>query len=277
MENIEKTEIKSQKEHWDNSYIKSSRNINPNWKPIYYDFRSIASVIEPIIQKDNVKSIMEIGCGDSIWLPYFLKTFNCEGGGIDYSEIGCNELKERLGVCGVCADVFCKDIFEIERENGLHMENQKIEYDLVYSLGVIEHFENTQRIIEIFAKIVKEKGYIVSIIPNFSSFSFHKLFCYCYQPEILKIHNLLSLPDLIKAHNIGGFRVVSSGYLGKFSMGIPAWGVTPRKIFGANTQKHREIGNAITKYVWKKMQNINSYSGGSIFAPYIYCVIQREY
>ncbi|MDE5602578.1 MAG: hypothetical protein K2I71_01455, partial [Helicobacter sp.] len=72
---MEKIETKSQKEHWDNTYIVPNRSINPNWKPIYYDFRSIASVIEPIIQTHNVKNIMEIGCGDSIWLPYFIKTF----------------------------------------------------------------------------------------------------------------------------------------------------------------------------------------------------------
>ncbi|MCI5968909.1 hypothetical protein [Helicobacter sp.] len=174
-------------------------------------------------------------------------------------------------------DIFCKDIFDIESEGGLYEGDKRFKYDLVYSLGVIEHFENTKRIIDIFSTMVSEKGLIVSIIPNFSALSFHKLFCYCYQPEILKIHNLLSLQDLIKAHNIEGFKIIDSGYLGKFSMGIPAWGVSARKIFGSNLQKHRDIGNAITKFVWNKMKNVESYVGNQFFAPYIYCVIQKEF
>ena len=71
---------KSAKEHWEATY-QHAREINPNWKPIYYDFRSIASVIERQINHYSPRNIFEIGCGDSLWLPYFIKKFNFEWGG----------------------------------------------------------------------------------------------------------------------------------------------------------------------------------------------------
>ena len=198
------------------------------------------------------------------------------GGGLDYSESGCDEVKERLKCAKVEGDIYCEDFFNIEKEGGLFNGSELQKYDLVYSLGVIEHFEDTKRIVKIFSKIVNNDGLIVSIIPNFSTFSFSKFFCYCYQPRLLDIHNLLSLEQLREAHFLDGFEVVESGYLGKFSMGIPSWGVMPRKIFGKNLEKHRDIGNKVTKFVWNRMKNVQNYDGNSIFAPYIYCVIKRK-
>lgn len=75
---------KSTQEHWDNSYS-HRRDINPNWKPIYYDYRSIAHVIENTIDTFKPKSIFEVGCGDSVFLPYFLKNLkipDVAGGGL---------------------------------------------------------------------------------------------------------------------------------------------------------------------------------------------------
>ena len=77
MENYER---KSSKEHWDDMYEAPRMAINPNWKPIYYDFRSIGSVIQRAMMENHVGSIFEIGCGDSVWLPYLMKKYSVRGG-----------------------------------------------------------------------------------------------------------------------------------------------------------------------------------------------------
>ncbi len=196
------------------------------------------------------------------------------GGGIDYSPIGCKELKERLEVCGVEAEIICDDF--LKYQNGLFCEGKRQEFDIVYSLGVVEHFSQAKEVIKIFSSFLSSKGILVTIIPNFSRFSFHKMLCYWYQPEILKIHFLHDLKSLEKIHCLEGFKILESGYLGKFSMGILAYGMKPRAIFGKNYEKQRKVGNAMAKFVWKRMQNITDYKGNSVFAPYIYCVIGRE-
>lgn len=164
----------------------------------------------------------------------------------------------------------------LKLQNGLYKDSKKYTYGLVYSIGVIEHFEDPKSILEIFSTFLNDGGIIVSIIPNFSFFSFHKLLCYLYQPKILEIHNLMNLQKLENMHKIDGFSIVNNGYLGKFSLGIPAYGVTPRTIFGTDYNKHREIGNKMTKFVWNKLANTYDYGGNSVFAPYIYCVIKKN-
>ncbi|MDA3968314.1 class I SAM-dependent methyltransferase [Helicobacter ibis] len=271
---------KSTQEHWDRTYS-NTRDINPNWKPIYYDFRSIASVIEDAILDFKPNSIFEVGCGDSLYLPYFLQNFKSSagggdllGGGIDYSPNGVRDILERLEVCGVNADIFCEDFLKLT--DGLYKDSKKYTYDLIYSLGVIEHFDNPKSILEIFSTFLSDNGILISIIPNFSFFSFHKLLCYLYQPKILAIHNLMNLKQLEEEHRLEGFRIIKSGYLGKFSLGIPAYGLDSRSIFGKNYDMHKKVGNKMAKFVWNRLANTYDYRGNSVFAPYIYCVIKKS-
>jgi len=42
------------------------------------------------------KRLLEVGCGGSMWLPYFSKQFGFEVWDIDYSEIGCERAEEIL-------------------------------------------------------------------------------------------------------------------------------------------------------------------------------------
>lgn len=82
----------------------------------------------------------------------------------------------------------------------------------------------------------------------------------------------MNLQKLENMHKLDGFSIVESGYLEKFSLRILAYGVTPRVIFGGNYNKHREIGNKMTKFVWNKLANTYNYRGNSVFCTlYLLC------
>jgi len=91
-------------------------------------------------------------------------------------------------------------------------------YDLVFSNGLIEHFENTKEIIKIHVDFVEKDGVLFISLPNFKGFNgwLQKTF----DPENYKIHNidsmdielLRTIAEDLKLKNIEVY------YYGKFLM-----------------------------------------------------------
>ena len=62
------------------------------------------------IETKRIK-ILEIGCGNSAWLPYFNKYWGMEVSGLDYSDEGCRKSKSILENAGVVGDIRLADMF----------------------------------------------------------------------------------------------------------------------------------------------------------------------
>lgn len=256
----------SNKKHWDDIY-NNTRVVDGSWIPIHYEFRAIAYVLEYVMQTYKPKSIMEIGAGDSVWLAYLAKKYNVETViGIDYSTQGCNKLEARFQSAGVKGIVLCEDIFSLSSEN--------IKVDFIFSLGFIEHFDDTKSVVSTLGNFLNNGGIIANTIPNFSKCSFHKLLVWAYQPDVLNMHNLLSLNDMVLAHDLDNYRHIKSDYLGIFSMGILAYGVKPR--FRLIDGLCAKMGTILIKLTRKILRHFDSYGGNSVFAPYIYCITQKK-
>lgn len=82
-----------------------------------------------------------------------------------------------------------KDILLIKEDFFNHSLANK--YDLVFSLGFIEHFADTEDVIRRHWELVKPHGKLIIGIPNFLGLNgkYQQLF----DPENLKIHNLSSM------------------------------------------------------------------------------------
>lgn len=263
----------SDKKHWDAIYSTQGKEVKGAWRPIHYEYRAIASVIEEAIEFLKPDSIMEIGAGDSSFLPYLAKKYHIQKViGIDYSVDGCRKLQVKMDAEGVESEIMCEDIFKLE--NTLLAENKQIKVDFIFSLGFIEHFDDTQSVIATMNRFLNDNGVIVNTIPNFSRWSFHKMLVWAYQPKVLYMHNMLSLNGMENAHMLPNLHVIKSGYLGVFSMGIPAYGIQPRVACLAKISV--KVGYALTKLIRKILKGVNNYNGNSIFAPYIFCVAQRK-
>jgi len=138
------------------------------------------------------KRILEIGCAGGKQLVYFSKEFGYEPYGIDYSEEGCRIARENLRSQDICGQIICEDIFDTSLEE---------EFDIVYSMGLIEHFLNTKRIIDKHIALLKPGGILLITVPNLKGslyYSIRKMLG--REVELSRNHNL-SIMEISKLRN----------------------------------------------------------------------------
>jgi 2-polyprenyl-3-methyl-5-hydroxy-6-metoxy-1,4-benzoquinol methylase len=107
----------------------------------------------------NGGALLEIGCGGSRYLPYFSKEFGIHVSGIDYSEAGCASASRILAREGVPGQIVCADFFDpppslFER------------FDVVVSMGVVEHFADTAGCLRAVTRFVKPEGLVLTFVPK---------------------------------------------------------------------------------------------------------------
>ena len=78
---------------------------------------------------------------------------------VDFSAIGCAKTVDNFRLLGIDGDVIEADITTDVGELPV--------FDVVYSLGLIEHFADRHRIVENHARLVRPGGYLVLGVPNF--------------------------------------------------------------------------------------------------------------
>lgn len=105
------------------------------------------------------KAILEVGCGNSVWLPYFAKEYGMQVTGLDYSEYGCGQEKKILEREGINGEVICSDFFSPP-------EHLLGAFDFVASFGVVEHFTDTTEAIIQLSKFLKKDGILITFVPN---------------------------------------------------------------------------------------------------------------
>lgn len=115
--------------------------------------------INKYLEKDKQYSFIELGCGGSSYLPYLAKKYsNLQLFGIDKSLIGCKLVA--LGEDGKLssANIVCGDVLQCP------LKPEK--FDIVFSFGLIEHFDHTEKMIEKHVDILKPGGLLICVIPN---------------------------------------------------------------------------------------------------------------
>ena len=155
-------------EYWDDVWIqkdisKKLKNINKK-ESIYFTLAGIInSYIKNYIKKDRMYRILEVGCGGSSIFPILQKHFNnlkiC---GIDSSLPGCKFIFENNDPSSDSFDVICGDALQ----SPIRPES----FDIVYSIGLVEHFENQYEIIKSHVDMLKKNGLVVIVVPNLVGF-----------------------------------------------------------------------------------------------------------
>lgn len=143
-------------------------------------------------------TVLEAGCADSILLPYIARQ-GFRIAGIDYSPIGCEQARERLA--GLQPKIECADIFGATELRG----------DLVVSLGLVEHFDDTASVVRAIARLTNPTGRVLTIIPNMRGLV--GLAQRLIAPSVYAVHVPVSLERLRAAHEAAGLHVQESDYL----------------------------------------------------------------
>lgn len=212
--------------------------------------------------------LLEIGCANSVWLPYFAKEFGFNVYGIDYSEIGCRQAREILSSVGVNGEIICADFFKPP-------EKLLNSFDVVVSFGVIEHFQDTAASISMLARFLKPGGIMINNIPNVMGLV--GLLQKWLNRPVFDIHVPLDIEGLQKSHLRAGLEVLDCNYFLSISLGmVNLTGLNPHKI--STRLKNIIYRNLcrISKLVWAVEEQFFRFPETAFISPYIMCMAQKR-
>lgn len=149
------------------------------------------------------QTMIEVGCGSSVWLPYFAKKFRLRITGIDYSEQGIENARSILGRNGVQGELIQADLF-------LQSASGQPRSSALFSLGLVEHFSDTQAILAALARFLNPDGLIISWLPNIRG---RILRWSCrLNPGLDDVYKNLDLDELTECHRRCGLQIVEAIY-----------------------------------------------------------------
>jgi SAM-dependent methyltransferase len=105
------------------------------------------------------RKLLEVGCGGSLWLPYFRRELGLRIEGLDYSGPGLAAARAILDRHGLRAKLHHRDLWDRDPEMDLA-------YDIVFSLGFVEHLDDPASGIVEMARFLAPGGLIVTWTPN---------------------------------------------------------------------------------------------------------------
>jgi 2-polyprenyl-3-methyl-5-hydroxy-6-metoxy-1,4-benzoquinol methylase len=112
--------------------------------------------------KGKVKSgmrVLEIGCAPGKILAWLAKIMNASVAGLDYSERGISLAKKLFEALEIEGDLRCEDVFSNTFLRG--------SFDFVYSVGVVEHFDDAAPIVRQHMNLLRPGGMALVVIPNY--------------------------------------------------------------------------------------------------------------
>ena len=142
--------------------------------------RGLSRAFLRLLPNGQGKKLIEIGAAPGRWLVFFHEKLGYAVDGIEYIQSACRKTEENLLNCGVEGQVFQQDFFK----NDL----PKHSYDVVLSLGFIEHFSDLESVVKCHIELLKPDGYLVLGVPNLRGF--HGTIERLTDPKTLAAHNL---------------------------------------------------------------------------------------
>jgi SAM-dependent methyltransferase len=160
---------------------------------------------------DDGLTALEIGGAPGRYLAYVHRRFGYRPAALEYSRVGYELTKRNLELLGVDAKVVHGDMFD----RGIEISR----CDVVYSLGLLEHFDDPVAVAEAHLRFLKPGGLLVIGAPNL--FGLSRLLYRRLSPSILESHHAPSTHPESWApfEERFGLEVVHKGYLGGFEPG----------------------------------------------------------
>jgi 2-polyprenyl-3-methyl-5-hydroxy-6-metoxy-1,4-benzoquinol methylase len=124
--------------------------------------------------------VLEIGFAPGKQLAMVAGKYGAEVTGIDYSEPGVETARNLFRGLGLSGDLRLEDIFHTQIPPG--------SFDFVYSIGVIEHFDDPLEIVACHIRVLKRGCNALILVPNY-----HGIYGRLQQrfdPDNLMIHNV---------------------------------------------------------------------------------------
>ena len=216
----------SEQKHWEaiNSPVevdeKNSKQPNKYLRIFTKSYTSLLLwdvVLPKFIKHINTAKVIEVGSAPGKNLIKWHKLFGHIPFGVEYTEAG-TEINRKLFVQN---NLDPENIIKADflSEDFLNSNSEK--YDVVYSMGFIEHFDNPALIVQNHLKILKKGGILFISIPNLKGL--YNFTLKIFYPEILKIHNLeiMELDTYKKLFDSqNNLEILHFGYVGTIDLNI---------------------------------------------------------
>ncbi len=172
----------------------------------------------PVSSPGRPIRLLEMGCGDSRWLPYFAARMGYEVAGIDYSPRGCELARANLAAVDARGEVWCADFTRLPAELAGRS-------DIVISMGVVEHFDDTIGVVSSFATCLAPGGRLVTTVPNMAGRMGE--WQRRVAPAVFDLHVPLTMSRLADAHERAGLRIRAAGHFGFAALGMVNYSSLP--------------------------------------------------
>jgi len=178
-------------------------------KPIRESYL-FSEILRKYLPMDRKFSFLEIGGFPGLYSVLFRKYFGYQVTLLDYY-IDREIIGRVFEANGVPQDVTIIESDFLEYRG-------KRKYDVVFSMGFIEHFRDVEFIIKKHAELTKAGGYIVIGLPNF--LGFNGILQRLFDPSNLNVHNieamrLTRIRDIFRNQHI---QTLHADYYGKFGL-----------------------------------------------------------
>jgi SAM-dependent methyltransferase len=161
------------------------------------------SVLSRFLSNAGGGNAIEIGCASGNYMIYLNKEFGYRVDGLDYSD-NMEYVRANLSYNGIQdAELFSADFFQTAPAK---------QYDLVFSGGFVEHFDNHELVVKKHAEWAKPGGLVIIIVPNLTHI--HRSLCGWFDPEVLRVHRfpLMRIAVLRAALEKAGLSVLHCDY-----------------------------------------------------------------
>jgi cyclopropane fatty-acyl-phospholipid synthase-like methyltransferase len=159
--------------------------------------------LKSYLSQGNPGEAIEVGCVPGNYMIYLAKEFGYRVAGIDYAD-DLSYVRANLEFNDVDnAELFHADLFEFRAPRM---------FDLVFSVGFVEHFDDYEAVVRKHVELAKPGGLVVIIVPNLTHL--HRLLCGYFQPKVLAVHRFPLMHSSVLQRTLegAGLRVIHCKY-----------------------------------------------------------------
>jgi 2-polyprenyl-3-methyl-5-hydroxy-6-metoxy-1,4-benzoquinol methylase len=211
--------------------------------------------------------VFEVGCAPGGWLAYFAVNFGLQPYGIEYVEEAAQLTRDNLSLQGIEARIISDDFFTADLPFS--------HYDVVFSRGFIEHFTDTQAVINRLALLCRFGGMVVTTVPNFIGLNgfIRKRFA----PDSYAAHVKMDAKTLCDTHEASGLNTYFCNYVGVPTLILP-WDARAGLHKPTTTVvRTLDLGKRIVNRLWRELCSRTRWVPGSpLLSPTILYIGRRE-
>jgi SAM-dependent methyltransferase len=178
----------------------------------------LIALLDPLVKPGS--RVLEVGCAPGKFLLWCAMAKQAQACGVEYAESSHRATVELFKAAHVPADIRREDFMQTTLEPG--------SFDLVYSFGVIEHFDDPRPMVKKHFDMLKPGGTAIITVPHFGAG--YGWLCRHMDREAYDIHNVSIMSEagmLALAPEGAQARAYAYGRLSPWPL---PWGRIPRVI-----------------------------------------------